>query len=431
MTTTRTALPRGYSPPNANQPIETVDSLFSHLYDAAQIELSTIPLYLYAAYSIKTENVSQWSSGPGAFRLIRSVVVEEMLHLSLVRNLIVAIGRGDDIKFNDPNFVPTFPLDMPHRKPLLPLKLAPLTKKLVKTVFMPLELPEKKGALPQSGEYHTLGQFYKAIYDGFQRLCGVDPGARNAPDPRKEKALFGNNQLYKQYVNTYWNEGGGGAPVVVHDLHSALTAINVIVEQGEGMDPEHQQEVAVHPEEPVSGKGDEPHQQPGLFEYPHYVKFKRIAEGWEPIGEVYPVPENPQLSKYPKGHVRDLAELASAAYTYVLALLDELYNTSGKDVKPGAKSRRYGLERKFVAAMQGLLFGVIKELVRTKITKGSYQGMHAAPTFEYYTFPSDKTMTQHLKELCERVLPHYPALGGDNSVLWLISQMPERIAYDQ
>jgi hypothetical protein len=57
--------------------------------------------------------------------------------------------------------------------------------------------------------------------------------------------------------------------------------------------------------------------------------------------------------------------------------------------------------------------------------------MHAAPTFEYYEFPKNKPMIQHLRELCEAVLPHYPAFGGDNSVLWLISkQMPERISYD-
>ena len=36
------------------QPISTVDQLHTHLYQAAQVEMSTIPLYLYAAYSIQT-----------------------------------------------------------------------------------------------------------------------------------------------------------------------------------------------------------------------------------------------------------------------------------------------------------------------------------------------------------------------------------------
>jgi hypothetical protein len=426
MTTTYTDMPGAYAVPKANKPIDTVESLFSHLYDAARLEMSTIPLYLYSAYSIKTENVSQWSSGPGAFRLIRSIVVEEMLHLSLVRNLIIAIGHGADIKFYHDAFIPSFPTPMLHRVPTLELKLAPLTTELVRDVYMPLELPAKQDAPPEAGEYQTIGQFYKAIFDGFQRLCGVDPLSHSPrpPNPAKEAALFGHNRPDLQYINTYWNEGGGGGPVIVHDLHSALTAINLIVEQGEGMDPDHQ-EVPIQPEDPVS------EQQPGLLEFPHYMKFKRIAEGWEPIGEVYPLPENPRLSRYPKGPVHDLGQLGCAAYTYVLALLDELYITTGSDVKPGANSRRYGLERTFIAAMQGLLFGVIKELVRTPITEGRYRGMHAAPTFEYYEFPKNKPMIQHLRELCEAVLPHYPAFGGDNSVLWLISkQMPERISYD-
>ncbi|MEV1117838.1 ferritin-like protein [Actinosynnema sp. NPDC049800] len=420
MTTTHTALPGGYRVPRADKPIDSVDSLFSHLYDAARLELSTIPLYLYAAYSIKTDNVSQWSAGPGAFRLIKSVVVEEMLHLSLVRNLIVAIGRGDDIKFQNPDFVPAYPSDMLHRVPRLELDLAPLTTDLVKDVFMPLELPAKVGAPGQSGEYQTIGQFYKAIYDGFERLCGVDPTAptRHGPGDEQERELFKHNRLDLQYTNTYWNEGGGGEPIIVHDLYTALTAINVIVEQGEGMDPD-QQEVSDNPDDPDKAKQ-------GLFEFPHYVKFKRIADGWELIGDVHPVPRNPRVAEYPEGPVRDLGQLACAAYTYVLALLDELYNTSGKDVKPGATSARYGLERVFIAAMQGLLFGVIKELVRTTITTGPYKGMQAAPTFEYYEFPEGESMTRHLKELCERVVPHYPVLGGDNSVLWLISdQMPK------
>ncbi|MCE7001105.1 ferritin-like protein [Saccharothrix sp. S26] len=423
MTTMHTAVPAEYSKPKANEPIRTTDALFSHLYDAARLELSTIPLYLYAAYSIETENVSQWSAGPGAFRLIKSIVIEEMLHLSLVRNLIVAIGYGDRVEFRNKEFVPAFPSPMLHRVPELELKLAPLTTDLVRDVFMPLELPEKKDAPPESDEYQTIGQFYKAIFDGFQWLCGVGEDGRDGPDPAKEKELFRHNRLDLQYTNTYWNEGGGGAPVLVHDLTSALTAINVIVEQGEGMDPD-QQEVPIDPEDPKQDLAT------GLFEAPHYVKFKRIADGWEPIGTVYPVPENPRVSQFPEGPVRDLGQLACASYTYVLAMLDELYNTSGRDVKPGASSRRYGLERMFVAAMQGLLFGVVKELVRTPITKGPYRGLHAAPTFEYYEFPEGESLTRHLKALCDRVLPHYPALGGDNSVLWLISeQMPDDLTH--
>lgn len=54
-------------------PIDTVDDLREHLLVAIEVELSTIPPYLYAMYSIEDQSSE-------AALLIRSVVVEEMLH---------------------------------------------------------------------------------------------------------------------------------------------------------------------------------------------------------------------------------------------------------------------------------------------------------------------------------------------------------------
>ena len=58
-------------------PIQTVPDLREHLELAIRVELSTIPLYLYAMYSIE-EQTSE------AALLIRSIVTEEMLHAVLV-----------------------------------------------------------------------------------------------------------------------------------------------------------------------------------------------------------------------------------------------------------------------------------------------------------------------------------------------------------
>ena len=44
-----------------------------------------------------------------ALRAIRSVVIEEMLHLCLARNLLVAIGAGDQLAFYDKDFLPSYP----------------------------------------------------------------------------------------------------------------------------------------------------------------------------------------------------------------------------------------------------------------------------------------------------------------------------------
>src|SRR6478609_4609401 len=129
------------SPINAQQPITTVLELRNHLCQAAELELSTIPLYLYAAYSIQTQGTYQWAAGMSAFRTIRSVVIEEMLHLCLVRNLLTAIGGGEDFRLYDEAVIPTYPSPMLHRVPRLILQLEPCTTDLMSNVFMPLELP--------------------------------------------------------------------------------------------------------------------------------------------------------------------------------------------------------------------------------------------------------------------------------------------------
>lgn len=404
---------------DASKPITTREQLFAHLYQAAQLEMSSIPLYLYAGYSIKTQGYSQWSPGSGAFRLIKTVVIEEMLHLSLVRNLIVSIGFGELMWCANDTFLPTYPSPMLNRKPLLELRLGRCTPDLVRRVFMEFELPGKPGAPSQPNEYNTIGQFYKAIRDGFVRLCGLDPDAKNPGVPPKSAGdmhskLFGNSQPDLQYIAAYWNEGGGGSPMLVRNLFDALWAINQIVEQGEGTDPDRK-EVPKNPLNPVAGES----------EFPHYIKFQRIAEGIEQIGETWPVPDSPKLTQYEKDRpVHALATLFNAAYTYVMHLLDELYRTSWRDVKPGVRSRRYGLERQFVAAMQGLLFGIANLLVQTKITQGDHKGSHAAPTFEYYNFAQGSIVPQ-LRRLCDEAIPFFPALGGDNGVRWLIGQMPD------
>nr|MCU0322110.1 ferritin-like protein [Chitinophagaceae bacterium] len=55
--------------------IKTIDSLKKHLQVAIELEHSTIPPYLCALYSIKE------GTNVAASQIIRSVVIEEMLHM--------------------------------------------------------------------------------------------------------------------------------------------------------------------------------------------------------------------------------------------------------------------------------------------------------------------------------------------------------------
>lgn len=411
----------------------TADELFKHLYNAAFVEWSTIPLYLYAGYSIKGQSYSEWSPGRGPVDDFRTIVIEEMLHLCLVRNMIVSIGCGSDIKFYDPEYVPKYPSCMLHRIPRLLLPLAPLSYRLVRDVFMEVEKPQTAKAPTGPDEYHTLGQFYDSIRKGFDHVNATDPD------------LFKDNQPDLQYGTAYWNEGGGGGPIVImeqpwgpdkytlYPIGAAHKAIDTIVDQGEGILRAGEDEAELC-EQTVSTYPSSP--SPGLIEYTHYAKFCRIATGLEPIGialnsggypiplpldqAVWPVLYNPNLDML-DGPVRNLAEFFNAAYCYVLALIDEVYSTSSTDVKAGQKSRRYGLERTFISAMGGMLFPIADQLVRTP---SGIDGRNAGPPFGYYQFQPGNIKTE-LLALCERSVKDFPNLGGDNSVRWLIDLLPD------
>lgn len=139
----RSALPYVVAPlqeVNPEQPIRSHADLVNHLHQAAQLEISTIPLYLYAAYSIEMKGHSQWDPGISAFRTIISVVIEEMLHLSLARNLMLAIGAGDQITFYDRKFIPHYPSLMLHRLPDWTASGA-MHQDLMDRIFMPLAFP--------------------------------------------------------------------------------------------------------------------------------------------------------------------------------------------------------------------------------------------------------------------------------------------------
>ncbi|MFN4089492.1 MAG: ferritin-like domain-containing protein, partial [Alphaproteobacteria bacterium] len=66
--------------------IRDVASLHRHLYAAMQLEHATIPPYLTALYSIHP------GTNREAWHVIRTVAVEEMLHLTLVGNVMNAVG---------------------------------------------------------------------------------------------------------------------------------------------------------------------------------------------------------------------------------------------------------------------------------------------------------------------------------------------------
>lgn len=69
----------------------TIDDLKANLQTALELEHSTIPAYLTALYSIKE------GTNLMPVEIIKSVVIEEMLHMVMVANLINAIGSTPKI----------------------------------------------------------------------------------------------------------------------------------------------------------------------------------------------------------------------------------------------------------------------------------------------------------------------------------------------
>ncbi|RUS21346.1 ferritin-like-domain-containing protein [Jimgerdemannia flammicorona] len=171
-----------------------------------------------------------------AKRVFRSVVSQEMLHLSLAGNVLLAIGGQP--KLYDRDGIPKFPELLPYRKSPLKLNLRPATKDHIRDTFMKLinviqsmqieesEYEEGKiEALAASPvvPYKTIGLFYEYIKVGlhmtqFPRDTRI--GCQFTPDQ-------------SEYASPHAAHPKNGL-VVVSDREIALKAIEIIVTQGEG-----------------------------------------------------------------------------------------------------------------------------------------------------------------------------------------------------
>lgn len=212
-------------------PIKTTDQLRAHIELAIKIELSTIPPYLFAMYSIEDQ-----TSEPAL--LIKSIVAEEMLHAALAANLLLAVGGRPD--FASIEYIPRYPSNLPHHDPPLLVELAPCSLDLVRDVFMRIEQPELHGAPAQPDRFESLGQFYHALEMALRDLARSNP-------------LFADPQIDAQmsdpsfYRPVQFDAEDSGGLMLIDDLDSAIEAIEIIIHQGEGLsdvrwaDPAHQE----------------------------------------------------------------------------------------------------------------------------------------------------------------------------------------------
>lgn len=257
--------------------IDTVAKLKYQLQKAIAIELATIPPYLCALYSIK-DGTNRVATG-----IIRSVVMEEMLHLCMAANILNAIGGRPIIDqttmLNYPDFLP----ESDNRFKVNLLKFSP---EAIST-FLLIEKPETNCPPPNGDKFHSIGQFYTAVLQSLEYLA------------KKQKIFTGDPQRQITADHYY---GSGGKLIAVTSLGTANQSVAEIIGQGEGIDGTIEDGI----------KGDFGDQ----IELAHYFRFKEIAEGRRykegdstqrpPSGEmididwgaVYNMTPNPKLADY-------------------------------------------------------------------------------------------------------------------------------------
>ena len=142
-----------FSQPNENRGIEWLKCA---LKTAIQLELSTIPIYLTAAWTINND----------AYNIILKIAVEEMFHLAYAANLLAAVGETPDFT----QLVPKYPHPLQgnvHEG--VSVSLQALTKPLIAT-FMTIEYPEFSHRPLSLVGVPTIGAFYNSIQDVFKTL---------------------------------------------------------------------------------------------------------------------------------------------------------------------------------------------------------------------------------------------------------------------
>lgn len=345
--------------------IKELEVLQAHLQTAIELEHSTIPPYLCALYSIKDGyNVE-------AAQIIKSVVLEEMLHMILASNVLIAIGGKPDLTHS--KFVPEYPTFLPHSDEAFKVNLWMFSQSAIET-FLKIEHPAPPKAPPQGHRYSSISQFYEAIELALFELSGIDVEQVNIEDLDKfedtsTKNIFTGHPSWQITPEYYY--GGGGRAIPVTNLHSALQALHEITGQGEG----------VHHS---IWDGDE--QLGEVKELAHYFRFDEIYHERRytatdslksgPSGEelpvdwdqVYPMQPNPKMADYEPG-----SALWRKTYEFnrtYMALLNELHNSLN------GKPQRL---MQSVVRMYELKYQAV-ELMKTPIGDGE---MTAGPSFEF------------------------------------------------
>src|SRR6516225_2856414 len=139
-------------------------------------------------------------------QIIQSVVVEEMLHMTLASNVLNAIGGSPQI--DKPGFIPTYPGPLPGGvEEQLIVSLAPFSMAQLET-YLTIEQPEDPLQFPTAmaadASTVTIGEFYTKISKAIGVLGNgvfVDPPRNQVgPDLMGESVVVTNVATAQQAI---------------------------------------------------------------------------------------------------------------------------------------------------------------------------------------------------------------------------------------
>ncbi|MGC0211829.1 ferritin-like domain-containing protein [Streptomyces levis] len=298
--------------------------LVEYLCEAAELEHSLCLQYLYAAFSLRAnppedglddvqiETIREWKGQ--LLRLSR----EEMLHLGLVLNLLAAVGGAPYLQ--RPNF--------PQPERYYPLgvvsSLTPFSRATVDR-FLAYEMPtvllsEVNGAYGPDGRQMTVGMLYERI----RELCLSVPEKELFIGPSHRQidtaAVIDPDHVFDDDVLV----GYGVEPFPVDSHASAMRAIDLIIEQGEG----------------ATEDAEDSHYGRLLRIRAQYDREERAAKASGRVFEpARPMLENPAVRAVPDAVgtgliteplTREAAELFNSGYGLMVLMLLRLYGRAGE-----------------------------------------------------------------------------------------------------
>ncbi|MGO4771302.1 ferritin-like domain-containing protein [Flavobacterium sp. W22_SRS_FK3] len=481
----------------------TKENIKDVMQQAIALELATIPTYLSTYYSINRAqdqdklyskihtqlsqsgerseaeideltqelklDVLVYSNKSAA--LIMSVVIEEMLHLALACNVKQAVCQIEPDLMGIGKVL-SFPTQLDGHIPEFQINAAKLSLKQL-TTFLQIESPEPfidpyaNKQLQDTIDYQTIGRLYEMIIecvkDDFPGPYNYRPQLLPPDNPERPKPYYSQNSMntvhYDRDHNPQFANGNDSGELVgVHDAHSAVEALERIVEQGEGRSKEKQHTLIWGadkmpvPMEVVNGKvtfweGD--YDDTGK-EVAHFAKFLEAyslggyyqekfskIQGLDDFFSyfVYDTDANPSTADYIASGNQSLAlcsELGNAVFAYILLMIETCYY---KDESTQYDLFMYGIHK----SMIWLLSGVGNQINQYSYTKGN-QAYKGALTFEPFSFEQSflrpKAQIMNLVDQLakadpvnwgwaiksENYFPSLPDVGLDHSI---VADMPK------